>query len=226
MTTTIVWYFTEPGATPLPYYTVFGSGNWSNARDEWDGPGEVLGSRRAWRDGSPPVNLAGANIVGSPDDFQNGVSIDDADYHTVNASVLPPPLWPGVDFFNVVGFVRQKAARAYKATFIVSNPINLPPGFADLQPTLILNGDDITPTWGYDDGDLSISLSAADDVFLLVRVHWFIRSRPDLCDWLGVAPACDTYFHSQFTIGTEFAPGPGPTCFYPFVDGVEFTPAG
>lgn len=53
----VQWYFCDEHALPYPGHTLFGSGNWASSRDDWPGPGEVLGAPRPWNNGLMPRNL-------------------------------------------------------------------------------------------------------------------------------------------------------------------------
>jgi len=68
----VQWFFTEPGAKVFPGHHVFASGNWASSRDGWNGPGEVLGAARPWRNGSNLGNMNGKKHCGPIEWFQEG----------------------------------------------------------------------------------------------------------------------------------------------------------
>jgi hypothetical protein len=70
--TEVVWYFTEPGAQVLPFYTRFASGNWATERVEWPGVGEVLFAPRPYSKGENPGRYFGERYCGSPQHFAAG----------------------------------------------------------------------------------------------------------------------------------------------------------
>lgn len=77
--TPVTWRFCAPGTKFLPFPTRFASGNWSNDRENWPGPGEILGAPRPWFNGGNPLGLPDGPLpCGTADQFLNGVYIGNA----------------------------------------------------------------------------------------------------------------------------------------------------
>lgn len=74
---TIRWYFV-PDDRPLVGRTRFGSGNYTNAEDEWPGPGEVKGRPRPFSPGGEPFTLAHHEPEGPRDWWVNGCPVEAA----------------------------------------------------------------------------------------------------------------------------------------------------
>jgi hypothetical protein len=68
----VTWYRCAPGAKPLPFPTLFGSGNWASDRTNWFGPGEVLGGSHAYSKGKTPVGMVGKKWAGPREWFEHG----------------------------------------------------------------------------------------------------------------------------------------------------------
>jgi hypothetical protein len=107
----MVWYFTEPGALILPAHTLYASRNYSTGIQGTNLVGEVFGAPRPWRNGSPPVVLAGDHFCGDLTNFESGTSFSLAHDEpldvngdpacctglpVVTGPMLPDPLPPGI----------------------------------------------------------------------------------------------------------------------------------
>lgn len=75
------WFFVDDDAKNFPEHTLFGSGNWASDRNDWPGPGEVLGAPRTWVDGAPIPFLDGQKYAGPLDGFMRGVAYPGVPLH-------------------------------------------------------------------------------------------------------------------------------------------------
>lgn len=70
--TRVRWFFTLPGAKDFPGHTRFGSGIWTDDKQNWPGLGEVLGAPRPWNNGQAPLGYTGEFFLGNLEDFVSG----------------------------------------------------------------------------------------------------------------------------------------------------------
>ncbi len=66
------WFWAEPGAKLLPYYTIFASGVWHNG-DDYSGYGEKA-TKRIWYNGKNWLNYQGQCNMGTADQWANGLT--------------------------------------------------------------------------------------------------------------------------------------------------------
>lgn len=71
------WFFADADAKIFPGHHRFASGNWASDRDNWPGPGEVLGAPRTWSNGNLIGNLPGRKFCGPRAAFEDGASLAD-----------------------------------------------------------------------------------------------------------------------------------------------------
>lgn len=69
----LTWFFAAKGAKALPFWTAYGSGNWSRTKSGFLGTGEVAPQPWPWRNGSLPGPYPGdAGFCGAEVDWQQG----------------------------------------------------------------------------------------------------------------------------------------------------------
>ena len=76
--TPVCWYYCEPGAKDLGFYTRFASGVYGKDHQaDWEGVGEAPFQQLTFGKRSPCCVLPGTGPVGTPKQFAEGVSIND-----------------------------------------------------------------------------------------------------------------------------------------------------
>jgi len=75
----------------LRQHTVYASGNWADRKEDWNGPGEVLGAKREFVDGTPPPWFEGGCVpLGTRTQLTTGASINDPHFLVPTWFTLAP----------------------------------------------------------------------------------------------------------------------------------------
>ena len=102
--TAVRWYFVPPKTPFLPFPTRFASGNWAARKEGWTGPGEIEGVGRPWSNGALPLPWGVRKPCGTPEQFLEGVTIDQAVIFPPTSGCLPK-CYPGPPGFGLrIGF--------------------------------------------------------------------------------------------------------------------------